>query len=120
MDKVRALHNFWNSFGIPAYDEATVPDDAKLPYLTYTVVDGELGDNVIGNSSLWYRSTNWTGITEKAEQISRAITRGGKIISYDDGALCLRKETPFSRRMPVPEDDMIRRILLQYSLEFFD
>ena len=28
MDKWKALQSFWESFDIPAYDEATVPDDA--------------------------------------------------------------------------------------------
>jgi len=120
MDKNHALNNFWNSFGIPAYDSMAVPDDAKYPYITFTVADGEFGDSVALSSSVWYRSTNWTGVTDKTEQISRAIGRGGKMISYDGGSIWIRKETPFSQRMDDPNDDMIRRMYLQYSLDFFD
>ena len=35
MDKSQALNTFWNSFGIPAYDEYTVPDGTSIPYITY-------------------------------------------------------------------------------------
>ena len=35
MDKQQAIHGFWSSFGITAYDENSVPDDAELPYITY-------------------------------------------------------------------------------------
>ncbi len=120
MDKAIALHEFWNSFGIPAYDTSSVPDDAKFPYITYHVIDGELGDDVTTDASIWYRSTKWTDITRKADEISNAITRGGKMIRYSDGALWIKKSTPWAQRMEEPSDDMIRRILLQYNLEFFD
>mgnify|MGYP007057717663 CR=1 FL=1 len=29
MNKTQALHQFWNSFGIDAYEENSVPDDAN-------------------------------------------------------------------------------------------
>ena len=37
MDKYQAINEFWNRFGVMAYDENTVPDDAELPYITYGV-----------------------------------------------------------------------------------
>ena len=34
MTKANAIYNFWNSFGITAYEENTVPEDAIFPYIT--------------------------------------------------------------------------------------
>ena len=31
MDKFQAQQSFWSSFGLTAYDENTVPDDAEYP-----------------------------------------------------------------------------------------
>ena len=69
MTKGQAIQKFWESFGIPAYDETTVPDDAQLPYITYSVHTGSLGDLCITNASLWYKSYSWKEISEKTEEI---------------------------------------------------
>ena len=37
MTAEQTLHSFWSSFGLTAYDENSVPDDAVLPYITYSV-----------------------------------------------------------------------------------
>jgi hypothetical protein len=42
MNKSQALQSFWESFGIPAYNEYTVPDNAEMPYITYSVIIGKL------------------------------------------------------------------------------
>ena len=34
-NKWQAIDRFWNSFGIPAYDESSVPQGATMPYITY-------------------------------------------------------------------------------------
>ena len=34
-NKFQALHDFWNSFDIPAYESTTVPDDHGDFYITY-------------------------------------------------------------------------------------
>ena len=75
MDKSQAIDNFWNRFGIPAYDENTVPQDAPLPRITYNVETDSL-DNPVGmNASLWYRSRSWKDISKKAEEIGEYITK---------------------------------------------
>lgn len=118
MNKTQAIHDFWSGFGLPAYDENTVPDKATLPYITYNVATDEFGDSIPLSASLWYRSTKWDAITEKAEVIEAAIGRGGVMLPIDGGALWLKKSSPFAQRMGEPSDDMIRRIVLQVSIEF--
>ena len=38
MTKAAAIYQFWNSFGLAAYEENSVPDDATFPYITYQLV----------------------------------------------------------------------------------
>lgn len=118
MDKAQALQNFWESFGLPAYDSTAVPDDAQMPYITYSVATDSL-DNVVNlSASLWYRSTSWASISQKAEEIAEAIIKmNPPAIALDNGRLYITKGTPFAQRMQ-DEDDTVRRIYLNIQAEF--
>lgn len=120
MDKVRAYNQFWNSFGIPAYDELTVPKDLELPYITYQTKMDIFGNGLFVNASIWYRGTSWVEVTQKEQQISEYIGRGGQMVPYDGGAFWIQKGTPWAQRMADPNDSMIRRIVLQLNVEFLD
>lgn len=117
MDKLQALHNFWSGFGIKAYDENSVPDDAALPRLTYSVSTAGLDEPVIVTASLWYRDTGWTDITQKSFQIEREIGLHGKMLRYDNGYLWIKRGTPFAQRM-ADEDDTLRRIYMNLEAEY--
>lgn len=117
MNKIQALVDFWGQFGLKAYDETSVPDKAPLPYLTFEVSSGEMGDDISQTCNLWYRSTSWSEISNKAEEIYSYIGRGGRIVLYDGGAIWI-KRTNYSRMRE--SDDMIRRIILNYTVEYID
>lgn len=120
-DKSQALHGFWSSFTLPAYDESTVPtgDNAPaFPYITYNVVMDSLDSTVSLTASVWYRSSSWADITAKADEINNKIGNGGRIVPYDNGALWIKRGTPFAQRMADDSDDMIRRIYLNIEAEF--
>lgn len=117
MDKAQALHSFWSSYGIPAYDENTVPDDATLPRITYKVVEGALDEREQINASVWYRDTSWAAIEAKTKEVAEAIGRGGKIIKIDGGYAWITRGTPFAQRMG-DDDDTIRRMYLTTYVEF--
>ena len=119
MDKEQALYNFWSGFTIPAYDENRVPEDAPFPRLTYETATDSFGNDVPLTASLWYYSTSWVDITKKAQEISEAIGMGGKIIRTDNGALWLKRESPFAQRFG-DNNDSVRRIVLNVSAEFFE
>lgn len=120
MDKIQTLHAFWSGFDLKAYDEASVPDNAQLPYITYEVSSDSFGNRLIRSASLWYRSSSWAAITEKEQEIADYITRGGRMLKYDDGAMWLQKGSPWAQRMDDPSDEMIRRIVLTVAIEFLD
>ena len=118
MTKAAAIYQFWNSFGLTAYEENTVPDDAVFPYITYQLVTDSFDREVPVTASLWYRSESWTDINAKTEEISQKISRGGKIISCDGGAIWLKRGQPFAQNMGDESDDLIKRKYLNVTAEF--
>lgn len=119
MNKAQAIHTFWSGFGIPAYDEQTVPDNAEMPYITYRVVTDSIGNVCNLTGSIWYRSTSWKEVSDKAAEVAQAVGQYGFTkLKLDDGYVWFTKGAPFAQRMSDPEDDMIRRIYLNVQAEF--
>lgn len=122
MNKMQALHSFWSGFGFLAYEENAVPsgkDAPAVPYITYTAVFDSLGNEVglIGN--VWTRSTSWEQAFLIQDEIEKALQNGGKIINFDGGKLWLKRGSPFAQPMGDDSDDLIRRIYINISAEFF-
>ena len=118
MTKAAAIYQFWSSFGLPAYEENTVPTDAAFPYITYQLVTDSFDREVPVTASIWYRSESWTGINAKTEEISQTISRGGKIIPCDGGAIWLKRGKTFAQSMGDESDDLIKRKYLNITAEF--
>ena len=118
MTKAAAIYQFWNSFGLTAYEENTVPTDAAFPYITYQLVTDSFDREIPLTASLWYRIESWTGINAKTEEISQTISRGGKIIPCDDGAIWLKRGQPFAQSMGDESDNLIKRKYLNITAEF--
>ena len=118
MTKAAAIYQFWNSFGLTAYEENTVPTDADFPYITYQLVTDSFDREIPVTASLWYRSESWTGINAKTKEISQKISRGGKVIPCDSGAIWLKRGQPFAQSMGDESDDLIKRKYLNITAEF--
>ena len=118
MTKAAAIYQFWNSFGLTAYEENTVPTDAVFPYITYQLVTDSFDREIPLTASIWYRSESWTAINAKTEEISQKISRGGKIISCDGGVIWLKRGQPFAQSMVDKSDDLIKRKYLNITAEF--
>lgn len=120
MNKVQAYHAFWSGFGLTAYDENSVPDNAKLPYITYGVSEDDFDHLVLLSASIWYKSNSWVEITAKEQQIADFITKGGKMVAYDGGAMWIQKGSPWAQRMSDASNYDVRRMLLNITVEFMD
>ena len=118
MTKAAAIYQFWNSFGLTAYEENTVPADAAFPYITYQLVTDSFDREIPLTASLWYRSESWTDINSKTEEISQKISRGGKIIPCDGGAIWLKRGQPFAQNMGDENYNIIKRKYLNITAEF--
>ena len=121
MDREQAIHAFWSSFGLKAYDENTVPDNALEAndghYLTYVVINTGFNRPVMASASLWYKDTSWAAISAKAQQIGNFLGEGGTLVPYQDGALWIKKGSPFAQRMG-DDDDTIRRIYINVEFDY--
>ena len=118
MTKAAAIYQFWNSFGLTAYEENSVPDEAAFPYITYQLVTDSFDREIPLTASIWYRSESWAGINAKTDEISQKISRGGKIIPCDGGAIWLKRGQPFAQNMGDESDDLIKRKYLNITAEF--
>ena len=119
MTKAAAIYQFWSSFGLTAYEENTVPEDATFPYVTYQLVTDSFGREAASAASLWYRGESWTAINAKTEEISAHIGLGGKIIKCDGGRIWIKRGQPFAQNMGDESDDLIKRKYLNLTFEFF-
>lgn len=114
--KDMALYEFWSSFGLTAYEQNSVPtgDNApSFPYITYSVVIDD-SDNIAAlDASIWDRGTSWARCENVLEEISKALNDKSRfILPCDGGAIVLRKGTPFANNMGDPEDNLIKRKIL--------
>lgn len=120
MDKAQAIHQFWSSFNLTAIDEQSAYDEKlDLPdnYITYELQTSNFGDPLSLTASLWYYTTSWKDITDKADEIARYIGYGGKIIAVDGGYIWIKLGTPFAQRMAT-EQENYRRIILNITVDF--
>lgn len=120
MDKVKSYTAFWNGFGLHAYDETSVPDNAVMPYITFEMMEDDFNNTLALTASIWYRSTSWTDSIEKSNEIRNAIGKGGKIVPYDGGAFWIKKGRPWAQHMAEDNDDSVRRTIINIEVEFID
>lgn len=118
MTKWQGLDRFWNSFGIPAYDQNTVPPDAQMPYITYEAVTAGFEDVTPLAGYIWYRSTSWQEASEKADQIAGAINPYRLVQLGNKEYLFIAKGIPFAQRVS-DENDSVRRIYINLMAEYF-
>ena len=119
MTKAAALHSFFGGFGLTAYEENSVPDDAVFPYLTYSLTtDSFSGYPSTITISLWYRSTSWTAANAKCEEISVAIGLGGQLIECDGGRIWIKRGQPFANSMGDVNDELIKRKIINVGADY--
>lgn len=115
-DREQALYRFWAGFGIPAYEENSVPADAAYPYITYSV---SVGDRVSLTANIFYRSSSLLEINSKTAEIESTLGRSGITARYNNGALWIQKGSPFYVTVPAEESD-IKHKLLNIEAEFIE
>lgn len=113
----QTLYNFFSQFGIPAYAEDTVPDDAELPYITYPLFDPEWRSKHSFYVQVYYRhrTSNLDSLT-KADEIAAAIGEGIRL-PFDGGMLVLWPENPLIQTKP-PDGD-VRAAYINLSINAY-
>lgn len=118
MTKFEALHDFYNSFDIPAYEENSIPKNAEMPYITYEVITGSFSEYQSGLSfQIWYKSNSWKDINAKTETISKALHKGVKL-SCTDGYIMLYASDPFAQNRTDADDKTVKCKYCTISADF--
>lgn len=106
-----ALYQFFSGFGLEAFIENNVPEEAQLPYITYQLVEPDWLDSATIYARVWYRSTSFVAINAKVDEI-RASIGEGTCLTTENGAVYLFKGSPFAQYMPMEGDDTLKVVYL--------
>lgn len=108
----QALKQFFGGFGIPAYISDNIPDNVKMPYITYDLVEPEPLSYGYINASVWYRGESAMDLIDKVDEIKAAIG-GGICLRTESGAVHLFQEqnTAFAKFMNDPNRETKRALL---------
>lgn len=115
---VQALDTYLNGFGLDAYAEDSVPDNAQLPYLTYRLVDPEWHQKASFFVRVWARSTSNAMVLEKADEIIGDIGEG-KRLPFEGGLLVVWPESPKVQVVVDSNDRNLRYTYINLSLNSY-
>jgi hypothetical protein len=131
MNKQQAYNTFWNSFGVLAFEENSVPTEdvietmikagvatSRWPMITYQVLIDDLGEPLYPTASIYDRSTSWERADTLANAISASIQKMGTI-KLDNGRMFITKGSPYAQHIAEEADRAIRRIIINLGIEFF-
>lgn len=118
MTKDKALHAWFSQF-LTAYPASSVPDDAVFPWLTYELITGAWDSGEIGLTvNLWDYTTQEAEPNAKAQEISDAIGLGGVFVPCDDGAIWIKRGSPWCQNVRDDSDANIKRRYLNITVEY--
>ena len=93
-----AMKTFVSSFGLPAYNVQSIPEDVSVPYLAYSLNEPEWNQKTTNYIQGWYRATSNAELTAKADEIIKAIGTG-VTLNTASGYLVIYPETPIVQLM---------------------
>lgn len=114
-----AVYSFLASFGIPAYAETSVPDEAGFPYLTYSLVVPDLFEQANMQVNVWYRTDSEADPNAKVREIGEAVPqRGLKPLPCEGGVVLVGRGSPWAQALSIEgEDPKVKRRLLNLTVE---
>lgn len=121
----QAINDFWNSFGVIAFHEYSVPDERQLiemglqpyPRITYSLQTNDFGTPTTMTASVWDRSTSWKSTSELRDQIINRIKDGG--VKINNGKIWIKTGEPNSSPLSDP-DDTLKRIVINIEVEYLE
>lgn len=118
MTKNEALYSFFSGFGLSAYPTSSIPEDVIFPYLTYENIVGYFGDSASMTVNLWYHTSSEKEPNAKVEELAKAIGRGGVQVPYSDGAMWIKRGTPFANAMSDQTDPQTKQRIINLEIDF--
>ena len=121
MNKYEALNEFWNSFGVPAYEMYSVPtgkDKPAFPYIVFTADVDNISEPVSLFANVYTRSNTWLGCNAIAERIAERVGLGGCCVPIEGGGMWIKRGNGFMSNLGDDEDDLIKRKYIHIEVEF--
>lgn len=118
MTKGEAIYNFFSGFDVDAYATSSVPDDVILPYLTFDFVSDSFGQENSIAVNLWMHTESEAIPNAKAQQIADAIGYGGTILRFDNGAVWVKRGSPWCQSLKDDTAPGVKRRLMNVDLEY--
>lgn len=119
----QALQSFWVQFGVPAYLDDDVPQDAQLPYITYGVSQSDFNGSGVQTAFVWCDKESPYGNrwrTAMADKIETAFPVGGLMIAVDEGYIILyRNSSAFLRDWQDPNDPNVLGVRVSYIVQHY-
>lgn len=114
-----SIHQFLSSFEIPAYAAGSTPEQAEFPYLTYNLVVSDfVSGDVAMEVDLWYYTESEATINAKAREMFNRIGLGGVMLTNDDGAIWVKRGSPWCQSVKDETNEMIKRRYINIDLEY--
>lgn len=118
MTKNKAVYTWFNEL-MTFYRDSAVPEDAELPYGTYTYIDDAWdGGQVNFVVNLWFRTESEAVPDEAAQKLSDKIGYGGALIPCDEGYVWLKRGTPWCQSITNTDDPAIKRRYINVTAEY--
>lgn len=102
---MKAIRSFLAGFGVPVWIEGSMPQDAQLPYITFSQVETTWDASTTMNVRVWDRSTSVATVAGIVDKISDAIGEG-VVLPTENGYVYLYKGNPWAQLQPMEGTDM--------------
>ena len=112
----QALYAFFSAFQIPAYVESTEPDGALPPYITYELTEPDWRGRASFHARVWYRSTSFSEIAAKVDEIRAALGEGVSIAT-ESGAVYLWADDNWAQFQPMDGDPTLKCAYLSLIIQ---
>lgn len=121
LSRMQALYQWFSQFGT-VYAESAVrvidKSEIEYPYGTYELTLNDFGHPVAIAFNWWDRTPSLESTDAKIAEVDAAIGRDGVMIPCAGGGIRIAKADPFARPLNDGDDNMIRRIIFNLSIEY--
>lgn len=117
MNKSEALFKFFSGFGIPAFEENSLPAGTQPPFITYTDThDNYEAENTALQMRIWDKSNSFAYLMSIETAVHERIKHGLRL-DHDNGHIFLYKGSPFAQSLSEQDNTYKGKLINIISLQ---